>query len=148
MQVDFYHLTVTPLERALPQIAEKVVASGGRLLIVSDSEAQRGAIDKLLWTYAPESFLPHGLESDEGERQPIVLVAHQGNPNGATVRFLVDGVPLPSDAALYDRIVLLFDGNDAEAVEGAREHWRQAKSLGFAATYWQQSEDGRWEKKA
>ena len=35
MQVDFYHLTRLPLERALPQIAEKVVASGARLLVVS-----------------------------------------------------------------------------------------------------------------
>ena len=33
MQVDFYHLVHTPLERALPQIAEKVVASGARLLL-------------------------------------------------------------------------------------------------------------------
>ena len=61
MQVDFYHLTVTPLERALPSIAQRVVAGGGRLLIVSGDEAQRGAIDRLLWTYSPESFLPHGL---------------------------------------------------------------------------------------
>ena len=38
MQVDFYHLTATPLERALPQIAERVLASGGRLLIVAEPE--------------------------------------------------------------------------------------------------------------
>ena len=57
MQVDFYHLTATPLDRALPQIAEKVVATGGRLLIVTASEDQRTALDRLLWTYTPESFL-------------------------------------------------------------------------------------------
>ncbi len=55
---------------------------------------------------------------------------------------------MPADAALYERIVLLFDGNDAEAVQGAREHWKEAKEQGFAATYWQQSDEGRWEKKA
>ena len=35
VQVDFYHLTRMPLERALPQVAEKVVANGARLLIVA-----------------------------------------------------------------------------------------------------------------
>ena len=30
MQVDFYHLTATPLERALPQIAAKVVECLGQ----------------------------------------------------------------------------------------------------------------------
>ncbi|MDQ0394226.1 DNA polymerase III subunit chi [Labrys monachus] len=143
----FYHLQRAPLERVLPGLLEKSLQRGWRCAVQGLPERLL-TLDDALWTYKDESFLPHGLESDEGERQPIVLVAHEGNPNGATVRFLVDGVPLPSDAALYERIVLLFDGNDAEAVEGAREHWRQAKSLGFAATYWQQSEDGRWEKKA
>ncbi|MES2095529.1 MAG: DNA polymerase III subunit chi, partial [Pseudomonadota bacterium] len=30
MQVDFYHLTTTPLDRVLPRIAERVVGGGGR----------------------------------------------------------------------------------------------------------------------
>ena len=42
MQVDFYHLTQLPLERALPRIAERVVETGGRLLIVAGEASQRG----------------------------------------------------------------------------------------------------------
>ncbi len=38
------------------------------------------------------------------------------NPNGATVRFLIDSAPMPADAAAYDRIVLMFDGEDEDAV--------------------------------
>ena len=38
MQVDFYHLSI-PLDRVLPRIAERVVATGGRLVVVAESEA-------------------------------------------------------------------------------------------------------------
>ena len=31
--------------------------------------------------------------------QPILLTTADHNPNGATVRFLIDGVPMPADAA-------------------------------------------------
>ena len=41
----------------------------------------------------------------------------------------------------------MFDGNDADAVEAARERWRRAKAAGHTLTYWQQTETG-WEKKA
>ena len=35
-----------------------------------------------------------------------------------------------------------------EAVAAARVHWAAAKAKGFAATYWQPDEQGRWVKKA
>lgn len=55
MQVDFYHLTQLPLERALPRIAERVVAGGGRLLVVAEHEEARQALDRCLWAYAPKA---------------------------------------------------------------------------------------------
>ena len=64
------------------------------------------------------------------------------------MRFLIDGAPLPPDAQSYERIVLLFDGEDDEAVATARGRWGEAKAQGFAATYWQPDEQGRWVKKA
>jgi DNA polymerase-3 subunit chi len=48
----------------------------------------------------------------------------------------------------YERIVYLFDGRDAAAVGQAREQWKAVKTAGCQATYWQQSQEGRWEKKA
>jgi DNA polymerase III subunit chi len=143
----FYHLQRAPLDKVLPGLLEKSLQRGWRCAIQGPAERLR-VLDDTLWTYTDEGFLPHGLESEDGARQPIVLVTHEGNPNQAAIRFLIDGAPLPPDAARYERIVLMFDGNDAEAVQGAREHWREAKTLGFSATYWQQTDEGRWEKKA
>ena len=65
---------------------------------------------------------------------------------GATVRFLIDGAPIPADAASYDRIVLMFDGEDEDAVAAARAHWANAKEQGFGVAYWQPDEQGRWRR--
>jgi DNA polymerase-3 subunit chi len=45
-------------------------------------------------------------------------------------------------------LIVLFDGNDPDALAGAREQWRAVKAAGHDATYWQQDERGRWAKKA
>ena len=147
MKVDFYHLTVTPLDRALPQIAEKVLSGGGRLLIVADGEAQRGALDRLLWTYSAESFLPHAQAGDTGDAdQPVLIAATAADAgNGARNVALVDG--LWRDAALgFDRAFHFFD--DDRIVE-ARSAWRAlGDKTDVERRYWKQNDGGRWEQAA
>jgi DNA polymerase-3 subunit chi len=78
----------------------------------------------------------------------VLLTVNNGNPNGSNVRFLIEGAPMPADAEAYQRIVLVFDGDDEDAVAAARSAWTDAKAKGFEATYWQPDEQGRWVKKA
>jgi DNA polymerase III subunit chi len=73
---------------------------------------------------------------------------NDANSNGAGVRFLVEGAGMPGDAASYHRIVMIFDGDDPEAVETARIRWGEAKAAGFDVTYWQADEKGRWQRQA
>lgn len=147
-EILFYHLERRPLEQVLPTLLEKCLERGWRCVVQCGSAERRDALDGHLWTYNDASFLPHGTEAQPlPERQPVLLATSDANPNGATVRFLVDGVPLP-DPSPYQRLVLLFDGRDDEQVALARERWREAKGLGHDLTYWQQEETGRWVKKA
>jgi DNA polymerase III subunit chi len=146
MQVDFYHLTRLPLERALPQIAEKVLASGGRLVIVAADAGQRAKLDQLLWTYAPESFLPHGLAGGEDDaRQPVLIAPEPAGTNGARNIALTDGVW--REAALdFDRAFHFFDD---EQIAEARVAWKGlAEREGVVRNYWKQNDAGRWEKAA
>ena len=147
-EVLFYHLEHQPLERVLPSLVEKTLERGWRAVVQAGSEERVEALDTLLWTYTEESFLPHGTRSDgHAAEQPVFLTTEEENPNGATVRFLVDGASI-SEHAGYDRIVYLFDGRDESAVASARQNWKAARDSGCAVTYWQQSPEGRWEKKA
>lgn len=143
----FYHLQRVSLDKVLPGLLERSLERGWRCCVEASQERAK-ALDDLLWTYADDSFLPHGLESDDGEHQPVVLVSNNGNPNAADIRFLVDGALIPENIENYQRIVLVFDGTDSSAIEAAREQWKLAQARGLAATYWQQNDAGRWEKRA
>ncbi|HEX7008287.1 MAG TPA: DNA polymerase III subunit chi [Alphaproteobacteria bacterium] len=147
-EIGFYHLQQWPLDRALPKLLEKVLERGMRAVVIAGSEERVEALNTALWTYEPESFLPHGSARDgNAEAQPIWLTAEDENPNGATVLVLTDG----ADSAHLDRFercVLMFDGNDEEALAAARRRWQAYKSAGHKLTYHQQTERGVWEKKA
>lgn len=146
MQVDFYHLTATPIDRALPQIAAKVLSTGGRLLIVADSATQRQAIDRLLWSYSAESFLPHAEAGGEFDAsQPILLSGTTVAANDARNIALVDGV-WRDEALAFDRAFHFFD---ADRISDARTAWKAlADRDGVTRNYWKQNDEGRWEKAA
>jgi len=148
IEVLFYQLERAPLDKVLPGLLERTLARGWRAVVQAGSQERVEALDGLLWTYTDESFLPHGTARDGfAERQPVFLTTGEDNPNGATVLFLVDGAEAP-DLSGYLRAVYLFDGRDPDALAQARREWKRLKGDGHAATYWQQSEQGRWEKKA
>jgi DNA polymerase-3 subunit chi len=148
-EILFYQLQRQPVEKVLPVLIEKSLERGWRVAVQSSSDERIEALDAHLWTYRDDSFLPHGTYKEgAAAEQPVLLTINDDNPNGAAIRFLLDGSPVPPDAAAYDRVVLLFDGEDPDALEAARSRWRDAKGQGFDVTYWQADEHGRWQRKA
>jgi DNA polymerase-3 subunit chi len=146
-EILFYHLQRQPIEKVLPQLLEKSLERGWRVVVQMASDERVDALDAHLWTYRDDGFLAHGTyRESEAPEHPVLLTVQDDNPNGATVRFLIDGAPVPTDAACYQRIVLIFDGEDDEAVAAARVRWTEAKAQGFDATYWQIDENGRWQR--
>jgi DNA polymerase-3 subunit chi len=145
----FYHLQNQPLEAVLPNLVEKSRERGWQAAIQAASEERLQALDDHLWTFRDDSFLPHGTDREpDAASQPVVLTLRDTNPNAAAIRFLVEGADLPSDAGDYQRICVLFDGTDQDALLRAREQWKAAKAAGHAVAYWQQDDGGRWLKKA
>jgi len=145
-EIRFYHLTRTPLDHALPQILEKVVARGQRAVVVAGSEERVEALNARLWVYDDRSFLPHGSRRDgNAEHQPIWLTAVDENPNGATVLILTDGATADSGRG-WELVCEFFDGRDDDAVAGARERWKAYRAGGYVPTYWRQADTGAWQK--
>lgn len=143
----FYHLKGQTPEQVLPALLQKSLDRGWRVVVQASSDERVEALDAHLWTWRDDAFLPHGTAQDaEAALQPIVLTVNEENPNGATVRFLVDGATMPGNGDGYDRIVVLFNGDDPDAVDAARERWTKAKAAGLEVTYWQSDEQGRWRR--
>jgi len=147
-EVLFYHLTESRMEDALPSLLEKSLERGWRVGVQLADSARMDSLDTQLWTYRDDSFLPHGTDAGElPQDQPILLTVSGENANNATVRFCVDGVEAPEDLS-YERVVFVFDGHDQVQLDTARAQWKKLKGAGHSLTYWQQSPEGRWQKKA
>ena len=145
MQVDFYQLAGTPTEQVIASLAEKLLATGGRLIIVADDEVFLARLNRMLWDQGAASFVPHGLAGGaDDSRQPVLLTTSPDAPNLARNMLIADGVWRES-ALSYDRSFFLFDN---ATVEGAREAWKSLGTKdGIERRYWAQ-EDGKWVKKA
>jgi DNA polymerase III subunit chi len=144
VQVDFYQLSGIPAEQVIADIAEKVLNTDERLLIVAEDGAYLAKLDRILWDEGAGSFLPHGLAGGADDaRQPILLSSSPDAPNQARNMLIADGVW--REAALtYDRSFYLFD--DA-TLEGARLAWKLLSGReGIERRYWAR-EGNRWAKK-
>ena len=146
MRVDFYHLERSPVERALPQLLERVLQADHRAVVLASSAERVEALAGLLWTYNPNSWLPHGTDKDGSPAdQPIWLTDRDENPNEARMLVLTDGM-VSANLPDYERCLDLFDGTNPEATAAARERWSTAKSAGHELHYWQQTPSG-WQEK-
>lgn len=147
-EILFYHLTESKLDDALPPLLERSLERGWKVVVEAGSEERIKSLNAHLWTYRDDSFLPHGAADDANpEEQPVYLSTDASNPNGANVRFHVDG-SMPSQIDGYTRVVLMFDGHNNMEMAEARAAWKRLKAEGHDLAYWQQNQDRRWEKKA
>jgi len=148
-EVLFYHMTESRLKEALPDLLEKCLSRGWRVVVQTASEERRDALDQHLWVYRDDSFLPHGSDAEGAAGlQPILLTCDaQQRANDPHVRFLVEGA-VPTTLEPYVRGVYLFDGYDPDQLATARERWKVEKAADHVVTYWQQTADRRWVKKA
>jgi len=152
-EIHFYHLQIHPLDRALPKLLEKSLERDWHVCLQMRTPEKCAALNDLLWNVGEDGFLPHGTAEDgDVEFQPIYLTMGSENPNGAQIRFFVEcaqiAPALAASAEPYERLVIMFDGNDENELNDARAQWKALKDMGLPMSYFQQTESGGWEKKA
>ena len=147
--VFFYHLTRRPLEAVLPDLLERSRGRGWKVLVRGRDPGRMEWLDQKLWLGPEENFLAHGLAGGTNDAlQPVLLSTGSENGNGAECLMAVDGAEVtPEEVGALDRVCILFDGNDPDALAQARSQWKGLTDAGCAAQYWSE-ESGRWEMKA
>ncbi|UTW57351.1 DNA polymerase III subunit chi [Kordiimonas sp. SCSIO 12603] len=147
-EIRFYHLQRQGLEEALPKLMEKVHQAGLRAIIKAENKALIDTLDKALWTYDANSFIPHDKDGcKHPAEQPVFLTATDENPNDANALVLINAASY-EEIEKFDRCLYMFDGRDEVIVSQARTDWKAYKELGLEMSYWQQRENGGWEQKA
>lgn len=144
--VFFYHLTERPLEATLPVLIGKALGAGWRVAVRGTNPQNLERLEQQLWH--GDGFLPHGLDGGPHDADQPVLLTSGAASNGAVCVMSVDGAEVSSDEiAKLERVCILFDGADAEAVDHARTQWRTVTEAGVEAEYWAE-DGGKWVKKA
>jgi DNA polymerase-3 subunit chi len=116
--------------------------------VQAGSDERAEALADQLWSQDKEGFLPHGTKADGfPDLQPVWITATDENPNNANVRFYVDGAAV-GDVAGLTRAVIMFDGNDTDALDAARAEWKRFRANGHEVSFWQQDDQGRWQNRA
>lgn len=146
----FYHLTNDTVERTLPMLLEKSRAAGWVIEVRGTDKTAMERLDQALWTGAPEGFMPHGMAGgDHDADQPILLtVGSRAVANNPSCIMSVHGGDISADEVkTAERVCVLFDGHNGDALAAARVQWKTLTDAGCSAQYWSQ-DSGRWEKKA
>jgi DNA polymerase-3 subunit chi len=151
MEIAFYQLISTSLDKTLAKLLEKVYESSQKAVVLLDSKERLDQINSHLWTYSTAAFLPHGSSqdlADYSERQPIWLTTTFENPNHAQVIVITSGEMLSFDEGSFQRCLDIFDGNDETALTQAQQRYALYKQKNYQCVFWRQSLQGQWEKTA
>ena len=147
-EIRFYHLLQQKPLTTLVSLIERARGRDQVILIKAADKAEAETIDTYLWSYQPQSFLPHSLDTDiYASHQKILITTGSDNTNQASTLFQInhEALNIPDHITLCCKI---FDGHNEEGLLAARRDWKHLKDAGHTLSYWQQDENGKWEQKA
>jgi DNA polymerase-3 subunit chi len=146
--VMFYHLTVSRADETARTLLARSLQQGWRVMVRGTDPVRLAQLDEQLWHGPQDAFLPHGMAGGPHDADQPILLGTGPVFEGAQAVMVVDGGVIdPAEVAALERVFILFDGNNEDAVIAARGQWKTLTGAGHAAQYWSEA-SGRWEKKA
>ena len=118
----FYLLTESTVEQTLPSLISRAQGQGWQIELRGVDPGRMEALDAALWLGPEDSFLAHGLAGGaQDAAQPVLLTT---TPTDRACIICVDGAEVSAaQVQAAQRVCILFDGNDATALDTARVQW-------------------------
>lgn len=145
MEFSIYQAVSGNLTSVVVKLLEKTYLSGKKGVFFSPITERVELINKTLWTFSTNAFIPHGDKKMGFEdQQPIYFTDTFKNPNKATVLILVDVFDLTNELYNgFERIILIFE--DISKADEVNKLYQSLKADGKNVNYWKQSPKG-WDK--
>lgn len=129
--IDFYILPETTSDARwlfACRLIDKVHRLGIRVLVAMDTEADARAFDELLWTFKPESFIPHQLING-GKPAPIEITFSEeaGDHQGLLLNLSKNTPPYFSRFERLSEVVI----QEQQSLQSGRERFSFYKSRGY-----------------
>ena len=133
-RVDFYILSRDDAEARLStacRLADKAFRLGHRVFIHAASEEAARELDRRLWTFRDDSFVPHSLAGDGSDPgDPVRIGAGPAPDTSPDVLINLAGA-VPSWAEGSTRVAEIVGADPAERAAG-RERYRRYRDKGLA----------------
>lgn len=133
MQIDFYILEQTGKQRAMLfvcQLIEKLHLQKKRVYVHTNSSEEADSLDRLLWTFKDDSFLPHAIRLDD-EKIIAPIQLGYGNQTTQDVNAIINlhAQTPPFLNAPEQLIEIVFA--DPAIQQLARERYKKYRDQGF-----------------
>ncbi len=110
------------------RLADKAFAQGHRVFLNAENEAQAHTLDRILWEFRPESFLPHGLLGTEHADQ---IAIGWGQEPGEHRDLLINlQLRIPPFFSRFSRVAEVVS-QDAVSLSALRESWKTYRERGY-----------------
>lgn len=114
--------------RVAVRLADKAFAQGLRIFINAVDEAQARALDELLWSYRPASFLPHGLQGDDGA--DTIAIGWGQDPESHNDLLINLQLEIPSFFSRFARVAEVVT-QDPTSLAALRKSWKFYQERGY-----------------
>ncbi|MCM2972120.1 DNA polymerase III subunit chi [Larsenimonas suaedae] len=132
-QIDFYILPQTTLEARFDfacRLAETIFSKGYRLHVHCEDEAMARQMDERLWTFKPESYIPHTLVTEPLTPKTPVTIGWDHEPEPGVEALLNLHPEIPSWFSHLERVAEIINQHQ-EVLVAKRACWSTYKERGY-----------------
>ena len=122
--------------RVACRVAEKAWQTGHRVFVATASAEATRKVDELLWTFRPDSFVPHARYPNEQAQDAPILVGHGGQPEGGAQVLVNLTQSVPEFHGEFERVAEFVSGDEQSRQRG-RERYRYYREREYGVNYHQ-----------
>ena len=91
------------------RLVERIYGTGQRTFIQVPDREQARHLDRLLWTFRQQSFLPHGLVNDSDRALTPILIGYDDDPGEENQVLINLSLEVPPFLEHFERLCELID---------------------------------------
>ncbi len=120
-QVDFYILEQSERLNFLCRLIEKIYSKGHKIYIHTEEQTLAEQLDKGLWTFRPDSFIPHAIANDNNSDEKVLIGVNQEPSHHHDVMINL-GKEVPLHFSRFERVAEIISANEQERQYGRQRY--------------------------
>ena len=132
-RIDFYIIEAGSRDNRYSlacRLADKIFHQGHLIYLYTSNEADARHLDRLLWTFRDQSFLPHELASPKTQNAPPILIGWQEAPASQDDVLINLAPEVPEFFSRFARVAEPLD-SDTETRRAGRDRFRFYRDRGY-----------------